>query len=58
LIIDYLTKVAFSLFLSVINYQKSITLPGGVIGNTGGFGPPIPGSSPGRVGALELPKQF
>jgi hypothetical protein len=24
-------------------------LPGGVIGNTGGFGPPIPGSSPGRV---------
>ena len=25
------------------------SLPGGVIGNTGGFGPPIPGSSPGRV---------
>ena len=24
-------------------------LPGGVIGNTEGFGPSIPGSSPGRV---------
>lgn len=24
-------------------------MPGGVIGNTGGFGPPIPGSSPGRA---------
>jgi hypothetical protein len=28
---------------------KDKRLPGGVIGNTGGFGPPIPGSSPGRV---------
>ena len=25
------------------------TLPDGVIGNTAGFGPAIPGSSPGRV---------
>jgi hypothetical protein len=31
--------------LKIINER----LPGGVIGNTGGFGPPIPGSSPGRV---------
>ena len=30
-----------------------MVLPGGVIGNTGGFGPPIPGSSPGRV-AFEM----
>ena len=30
------------------------TLPGGVIGNTAGFGPAIPGSSPGRVIRLPL----
>ncbi len=29
------------------------SLPGGVIGNTPGFGPGIPGSSPGRVGLSE-----
>ncbi len=27
-----------------------VRIPGGVIGNTPGFGPGIPGSSPGRVG--------
>ena len=29
--------------------RSAARLPGGVIGNTRGFGPRIPGSSPGRV---------
>ena len=38
-------------------FGTGLLLPGGVNGNTEGFGPSIPGSSPGRVGPQidELP---
>jgi hypothetical protein len=53
LIVDDLSMTAVVLLAlrqsSIIHRQSAMGLPGGVIGNTGGFGPPIPGSSPGRV---------